>query len=685
MSASGQSQGFGQLQVQLSNVLESKGIGRQVHVTFQNLNAWVPLTIGNTKIIKLWRENQSIADQNYKQILYNIGGQVHPGQILALMGPSGSGKTSLLSILGGRAPEMVKQQGQVLFNGKHLTKNVKRNLGFVLQDDLLFPTLNVLETLTFAAYLRLPRDMSFEDKKSRVGDVISALGLESCKDTIVGDAFRRGVSGGERKRVSVGHELITNPSVVFLDEPTSGLDSTTALKLIETLRDLSQGGRTIITTIHQPASRLYQQLDKLLLLCEGHVMFYGSAHKVATWFGHLGFQVPFGINIADHILDLANGDVPSSKLGKDEVKKHLIAVSETYLQHRPADGFTDDKDLQMMRVSIDQHQGIDTVSFNSTRQWSDLELAGEDRNELESDDSKDGTNSEGKDLGIREGAGYMTQLWVLWLRSFKTRRFEALGYDKLLLIALVSIISGCLWWQVGEGDSLLDANDVVSLLFFQGVLLSFLALFAALFTFPPEFRLLLKERASGMYRLSAYYFSRTASDVPLTCLYPSVFVVIIYWMAGLRANAGIFLAQWMGVLLMVLLAESIGLLLGASVMDSKAAQTMASVLMLTVMLVGGFMVRDVPDWADWLKYLSFVYWGYSFLIKLQFQDKRFTDCGEFGLERSKCEEVDDIREALVLPRDIHETPMVEIGVLLGMLIFFRVAVYFVLNTKTRQA
>eukprot|EP01026_Neomeris_dumetosa_P054850 TRINITY_DN494_c0_g1_i3.p1 TRINITY_DN494_c0_g1~~TRINITY_DN494_c0_g1_i3.p1 ORF type:complete len:686 (-),score=55.92 TRINITY_DN494_c0_g1_i3:520-2577(-) len=484
---------FRQLQVSLSNVLESKGVGKQVHVSFQNVNAWVPITLGKQTMLPNWMETKKHVDYKYRQILYGIRGEVHPGEILALMGPSGSGKTSLISVLGGRAPEIVQYDGQIMFNGTHLSKNVKRNLGFVLQDDLLFPTLSVLETLTFAAYLRLPQDMSIEDKNSRVVDVIVALGLEQCKDTLIGGPFRRGVSGGERKRVSVGHELITNPSVLFLDEPTSGLDSTTALKLVDTLKDLSQGGRTILTTIHQPASRLYQQLDKLLLLCEGHVMYYGSANQVAAWFDHIKFPVPFGVNIADHILDLANGDAPNSELSKEEIKKHLIAAAEQYLEHRPQSGFVEQEDLQQIRVSLDESKGVETVKFNSTRNWKELNMMVEDGNDSDSSASKG--MYEGSDLGQRMGAGYGLQLWVLLMRAFKTRRFEALGFEKLVQILLVAGVAGFLWWQAGDGTSLLTANDIAALLFFQGIFMSFFTLFGALFTFPPEFRLLLKERA----------------------------------------------------------------------------------------------------------------------------------------------------------------------------------------------
>lgn len=222
-------------------------------------------------------------------------------------GPSGSGKTSLLSIMGARAQKQMRTEGAVTFNGAPLSKRLKRRVGYVMQarpplagctgcgstscecfgvpahqaraappltnppppppqDDLLYESLTVYETLYYAAMLRLPRHMPHADKLRRVELAITALGLASCRDTIIGGFFRKGISGGERKRASIGVELLINPSVLMLDEPTSGLDSTTSMHVLSMLRHLAGGGRAVVTTIHQPSSRLYQQLDKLLLL-----------------------------------------------------------------------------------------------------------------------------------------------------------------------------------------------------------------------------------------------------------------------------------------------------------------------------------------------------------------------------------------------------------------------------------
>jgi len=142
-----------------------------------------------------------------RQVLYNVSCTVHPGEVLALMGPSGSGKTTLLTIMGNRAQKLMKVNGSITYNDSPLTKKLKRQVGFVSQDDLLYEALTVHETLLYAAKLRLPSSMTKAEKKQRVETVIQALGLSTCKDTIIGGFFRKGVSGGERKRTSVAHEV----------------------------------------------------------------------------------------------------------------------------------------------------------------------------------------------------------------------------------------------------------------------------------------------------------------------------------------------------------------------------------------------------------------------------------------------------------------------------------------------
>ena len=232
-------------------------------------------------------------------------GVVEPGEMLAMLGPSGSGKTTLLTALGGRLRG--KLYGSITYNGEAFSNSMKRNTGFVTQDDVLYPHLTVTETLVFTALLRLPNTISKEEKVKKAKDVIDQLGLTKCKDSIVGSPFLRGVSGGERKRVSIGQEMLINPSLLFLDEPTSGLDSTTAQRIVSTLWELACGGRTIVMTIHQPSSRLYYLFHKVLLLSEGNSLYFGKGSEAIEYFSNIGYAPALAMNPADFLLDLANG------------------------------------------------------------------------------------------------------------------------------------------------------------------------------------------------------------------------------------------------------------------------------------------------------------------------------------------------------------------------------------------
>jgi len=245
-----------------------------------------------------------------RTILRGVTGEARPGEVLAVLGPSGSGKSTLLSILGGRLAG--RHGGTVLAGGRPPSCRgaARRRTGFVAQDDVLHPHLTVRETLVFCAMLRLPRAAPAAAKAAAAEAVIAELGLAACVDTAVGNAFVRGVSGGERKRVSIGHEMLVNPSLLILDEPTSGLDSTAAARLVATLSALARKGRTVVMSVHQPSSRVYRMFDSVLLLAEGSCLYFGAGRDAMDYFASVGFAPGFHVNPADFMLDLANGECP---------------------------------------------------------------------------------------------------------------------------------------------------------------------------------------------------------------------------------------------------------------------------------------------------------------------------------------------------------------------------------------
>ncbi|KAJ9167152.1 hypothetical protein P3X46_021823 [Hevea brasiliensis] len=248
----------------------------------------------------------SMAMIQERTILNGITGMVSPGEILAILGPSGSGKSTLLNALAGRlqGPGFT---GTILANNKKPCKQTLKRTGFVTQDDVLYPHLSVRETLIFCSLLRLPKSLSKKEKTLVAESVISELGLTKCENTIIGNSFIRGVSGGERKRVSIAHEMLINPSLLILDEPTSGLDSTAAHRLVLTLNSLAQKGKTIVTSMHQPSSRVYHMFNSVLVLSEGRCLYFGKGSESMAYFESVGFSPSFPMNPADFLLDLANG------------------------------------------------------------------------------------------------------------------------------------------------------------------------------------------------------------------------------------------------------------------------------------------------------------------------------------------------------------------------------------------
>ncbi|XP_074351255.1 ABC transporter G family member 22-like isoform X2 [Apium graveolens] len=534
-----------------------------------------------------------------RNILHGITGSVNPGEVLALMGPSGSGKTSLLSLLGGRAKDPAPG-GSITYNDQPYSKNLKSRIGFVTQDDVLFPHLTVRETLTYAALLRLPKTLSKQEKEQRAADVIYELGLERCQDTMIGGSFVRGISGGERKRVCIGNEIIINPSLLFLDEPTSGLDSTTALRIVQVLHDIAEDGKTVITTIHQPSSRLFHKFDKLLLLSKGSMLYFGSASESMEYFSSIGCSPLIAMNPAEFLLDLANGNlndvsVPSELedrvqiLGNSEREtkngKPSPAVVHEYLVESYETRVAENEKKRLL-VPIPVAEEIKSKVHSAKREW---------------------------------GASWRKQFSILFWRGLKERRHDYFSWLRVTQVIMTAVILGLLWWQSG-GHNATDLHDQAGLLFFVAVFWGFFPVFTAIFMFPQERAMLNKERAADMYRLSAYFLARITSDLPLDLLLPSLFLLVVYFMAGLKNSVEAFFLTMLTVFLCIVAAQGLGIAIGATLMDLKKATTLGSVTVMTFMLAGGYFVKNVPVFISWLRYLSFNYHTYRLLLKVQYED-----------------------------------------------------------------
>ena len=290
-------------------------------------------------------ENLGLVLPSGKCVLRGVSGEFQRGMLTAVMGPSGSGKTTFLNVLCGRAT-YGDMFGSIKINGREGRVDQFRTLfGFVPQDDIVFPDLTVRENLRFSAALRLsPHRWGQESKESSfcskllckeqgarrrdiVVDVLHVLGIDHIADEIVGDVENRGISGGQRKRVNIGLEMVADPAVLFLDEPTSGLDSTASTLVLAALKEVAQLGVTVATVIHQPRYSIFTLFDETLLLAKGGLVVYlGWSSEALEYFESLSFQCPDRVNPADFFLDVISGEVPCPSVQNFDATRDLPKI-----------------------------------------------------------------------------------------------------------------------------------------------------------------------------------------------------------------------------------------------------------------------------------------------------------------------------------------------------------------------
>uniref|UniRef100_A0A3P9MKP7 Broad substrate specificity ATP-binding cassette transporter ABCG2 n=1 Tax=Oryzias latipes TaxID=8090 RepID=A0A3P9MKP7_ORYLA len=302
---------------------------------------------------------------NPMQILMDLNGIMRPG-LNAILGPTGSGKSSFLDILAARK-DPIGLSGEVLIDGAPQPPNFKCLSGYVVQEDIVMGTLTVRENLRFSAALRLPGSVSQREKEVRVNHLLKELGLTKVADSKVGTQMTRGISGGERKRTSIGMELIIDPAVLFLDEPTTGLDASTANSVLLLLKRMASHGRTIIMSIHQPRYSIYRLFDSLTLLVSGKMVYHGPAPNALDYFANIGYSCEPHNNPADFFLDVINGDFTLDfemwSSARRNIKEHLVA------EYRSS-SYCSDTRAELKRISQNKECNSQTksriITYNSS-------------------------------------------------------------------------------------------------------------------------------------------------------------------------------------------------------------------------------------------------------------------------------------------------------------------------------
>ncbi|XP_019052969.1 PREDICTED: ABC transporter G family member 28-like, partial [Nelumbo nucifera] len=464
-----------------------------------------------------------------RHLMRCVTGKLMPGRVSAVMGPSGAGKTTFLSALAGKTTGCT-MTGLILINGKvESMHSYKKIIGFVPQDDIVHGNLTVEENLWFSASCRLPADLSKPDKVLVVERVIEALGLQAVRDSLVGTVEKRGISGGQRKRVNVGLEMVMEPSLLILDEPTSGLDSSSSLLLLRALRREALEGVNISMVVHQPSYTLFRMFDDLILLAKGgRTVYHGSVKKVEEYFSGLGIHVPDRVNPPDHFIDILEGIVkPSPDV---DYNKQLPVRWMLHNGYPVPPDMQEDAGITMSSEGVNPNNGTNPVGGEGEEQsfagdlWQDVKCNVElKRDHIQHNFLKS------KDLSNRITPGVYTQYKYFLGRVGKQRLREARIQAVDFLILLLA--GACLGTLAKVSDETFGALGYT----YTVIAVSLLCKIAALRSFSLDKLHYWRESASGMSSL-AYFLSKDTIDHFNTIVKPLVYLSMFYFFNNPRSS-----------------------------------------------------------------------------------------------------------------------------------------------------
>ena len=466
---------------------------------------------------------------------------------MAIMGPSGCGKTTLLNVLAQRkASTKAQVSSVVLLNGQVPSPSTFRRLSsYVESDDALIGSLTVKETLYFAAQLSLSRSVAAVERIRRIHELLQAFGLTNQANTIIGTLLKKGISTGQKRRLSVASQLISAPKVLFLDEPTSGLDSAASFKVMSYVRQVAKTNRLIvIASIHQPSTATFELFDKLLLLSGGKVCFSGLVNEVKPYFDSIGFVVPLQTNPAEFVLDLTNADFDSDvKAGNTRIAQ----IQESW-SSSPA-------------ALVDASRNADMTSGQESFNYGDSDA-----------------------LGRR----MMTTIWILLHRSWIKSRRDAVVYGVRFAMYLgLAIMMGTVWLRLPPIQS--SIQPFANCILFGSCFMSFMAI-----VYVPAFledrAVYVKDRANGLYGSTAFITSNFLIGLPYLFIIAFVSSTFVYWMTNFRPTGTAFMTWVMWMYLNLVAAESLVVLISSLFPHFVAALALTAFANGLWMSCNGFMV-----------------------------------------------------------------------------------------------
>ncbi|KAE8354612.1 ABC-2 type transporter-domain-containing protein [Aspergillus coremiiformis] len=585
------------------------GIRKRLTLTFRNLNVRVTApdaALGETllsyadprQVLDVFRKGR----QHKRTILKDITGQVKPGEMLLVLGRPGAGCTSFLRVLSNDRDAFDEVTGETWYGSMDHkeARRFRQQIMFNNEDDIHFPTLTVNRTMKFALRNKVPdeRPEHLQEKKDYIhgtrDGILESLGIAHTKKTLVGNEFIRGVSGGERKRISLAEVMAGKSPVQFWDNPTRGLDSKSAVEFARLLRrEADENDKTMVATMYQAGNGIYNEFDKILVLAEGRVIYYGPGTMARGYFEEMGFAFPKGANVADFLTSVT---VLTERIVRPGMEGKVPNTAEDF-------------ESQFLASDICT-QMSDAIEPPEKLQYEKNDLAMAVANEKK------------KQHIPRPHSVYTTSLWSQ-IAACTVRQFQIMAGDKLSLgikfvsAILQALVCGSLFYNLK-----LDSTSIFlrpGTLFFPCLYFLLEAMSETTGSFMGR-PILSRQKRFGFYRPTAFCIANAITDIPVVILQISCFSLILYFMSALQMDAGSFFTYWIILVVLTLCYMQLFRAVGALCKQFGNASKIAGLLSTIFFVYGGYLIpfAKMHVWFRWIFYLNPGAYGFEALMANEF-------------------------------------------------------------------
>ena len=559
--------------------------------------------LSQLNIVQRFREGRTSLP--FRTILDGVHGCVKPGEMLLVLGRPGAGCTSLLKMLANKRGGFAEVSGDIRF-GSMTHKEASRYPGQIVmntEEEIFFPSLTVSQAMDFATRMKVPAQrpetlQNPKDYQQYFKDfLLHSMGVDHTAMTKVGDEYIRGVSGGERKRVSIIECMATRGSVFCWDNSTRGLDASTALEWTKVVRAMTDIlGISTIATLYQAGNGIYELFDKVLVLDEGKQIYYGPREEARPFMEQMGFMCDDSANVADFLTGVT---VPTER-----------AIRDTYKQSFPRDAIALRKRYDSSEIKQRMVSEYDFPDLDETK-----------RATAEFQEAVAREKTPGLPKSSPFTVSFQTQVVSAIIRQYQIMWGDKASFVvKNATVLILALVTGSLFYQAPDNSAGLFTKGgslFISLLGF-----GLMAMSEVTDSFSGR-AVLAKHKEFAFYHHAAFCFSQITSDIPVILCQVTVWSLIVYFMTGLTPSASAFFTFWIVLFSVSICMTALFRLIGAAFGNFDDASKVSGFVVSAAIMYSGFMIPKsrMHPWFVWLYWINPLAYGFQALMGNEFRDK----------------------------------------------------------------